>query len=61
MFLALTDDDGLSYEYRAPQNADGFTFVCFNPLTGDKAMWERPGTCAGRRTARSPPEKSVRI
>jgi pimeloyl-ACP methyl ester carboxylesterase len=40
MFLALTDDDGLSYEYRAPQNADGFTFVCFNPLTGDKALWE---------------------
>jgi len=40
MFLALTGDDGLSYEYRAPQNADGFTFVCFNPLTGDKAMWE---------------------
>ena len=40
MFLALTRDDGLSYEYRAPQDAAGFTFVCFNPLTGDKAMWE---------------------
>jgi len=40
MFLALTGDDGLSYEYRAPKGADGFTFVCFNPLTGDKAMWE---------------------
>ncbi len=40
MFLALTGDDGLSYEYRAPNGADRFTFVCFNPLTGDKAMWE---------------------
>lgn len=40
MFLALTGDDGLSYEYRAPRNGAGFTFVCFNPLTGDKAMWE---------------------
>ncbi|MBC8339055.1 MAG: alpha/beta hydrolase [Rhodospirillales bacterium] len=40
MFLPLTGDDGLSYEYRAPESADGFTFVCFNPLTGDKAMWE---------------------
>ena len=50
MFLALTDDDGLSHEYRAPQNADGFTFVCFNPLTGDKAMWEAgigPGLAEG--------------
>ena len=49
-FLALTGDDGLSYEYRAPQNAGGFTFVCFNPLTGDKAMWEAgigPGLAEG--------------
>jgi pimeloyl-ACP methyl ester carboxylesterase len=40
MFLPLTGNDGLSYEHRAPRNADGVTFVCFNPLTGDKAMWE---------------------
>jgi len=40
MFLFLAGDDGLAYEYRAPIGADGFTFVCFNPLTGDKAMWE---------------------
>ncbi len=40
MFLVLKDDDGLSYEYQAPRNAAGLTFVCFNPLTGDKAMWE---------------------
>jgi len=40
MFLELTPGNGLSYEYQAPADANGFTFVCFNPLTGDKAMWE---------------------
>ncbi len=39
-FMALSPHNGLSYKYQAPNNTDGFTFVCFNPLTGDKAMWE---------------------
>jgi pimeloyl-ACP methyl ester carboxylesterase len=38
--MALSPHNGLSYKYQAPNNTDGFTFVCFNPLTGDKAMWE---------------------
>ena len=38
--MALSPHNGLSYKYQAPNSADGFTFVCFNPLTGDKAMWE---------------------
>ena len=40
IFMALSPHNGLSYKYQAPNNTDGFTFVCFNPLTGDKAMWE---------------------
>ena len=39
-FMVLSPHNGLSYKYQAPNSADGFTFVCFNPLTGDKAMWE---------------------
>jgi len=38
--MALSPHNGLSYKHQAPNSADGFTFVCFNPLTGDKAMWE---------------------
>jgi len=40
VFLILARQNGLSYEYQVPASADGFTFVCFNPLTGDKAMWQ---------------------
>ncbi|MBO6480894.1 MAG: alpha/beta hydrolase [Pelagibacteraceae bacterium] len=39
-FMALSPHNGLSYKYIAPNSADGFTFVCFNSLTGDKTMWE---------------------
>ncbi len=38
--MALSPHNGLSYKYIAPNSADGFTFVCFNSLTGDKTMWE---------------------
>ncbi len=40
MFLDLTSHDGLAYDYRAPASNDGYTLACFNPLTGDKQMWE---------------------
>jgi pimeloyl-ACP methyl ester carboxylesterase len=40
MFMALSSHNGLSYKYRAPNSMDGFTFVCFNSLTGDRTMWE---------------------
>jgi 3-oxoadipate enol-lactonase len=40
MFLVLGRHNGLSYEYQEPASEEGYTFVCFNPLTGDKAMWE---------------------
>ena len=40
MFMVLSPHNGLSYKYQIPNNLDGFTFVCFNPLTGDKTMWE---------------------
>ena len=39
-FMALSPHNGLSYKYRVPNSVDGFTFVCFNSLTGDKSMWE---------------------
>ena len=39
-FMALSPHNGLSYKYIAPNSADGFTFVCFNSLTGDRTMWE---------------------
>jgi pimeloyl-ACP methyl ester carboxylesterase len=39
-FMALSPHNGLSYKYIDPNSADGFTFVCFNSLTGDKTMWE---------------------
>ena len=39
-FMVLSPHNGLSYKYRAPNSVDGFTFVCFNSLTGDKVMWE---------------------
>ena len=41
MFLVLGRHNGLSYDYHAPARDDGHTFVCFNPLTGDKAMWQQ--------------------
>jgi len=40
MFFVLARHNGISYEYHPPARAEGFTFVCFNPLTGEKAMWE---------------------
>lgn len=40
MYFSLTADDGLAYDYHAPARRDGFTLVCFNPLTGDKSMWQ---------------------
>jgi len=40
MFMALSSHNGLSYKYQAPNSMDGFTFVCFNSLTGDRTMWE---------------------
>ena len=39
-FMALSPHNGLSYKYHVPNSVDGFTFVCFNSLTGDKSMWE---------------------
>ena len=39
-FMALSPHNGLSYKYQVPNSVDGFTFVCFNSLTGDKSMWE---------------------
>ncbi len=39
-FIELSPHNGLSYKYQTPNSIDGFTFVCFNPLTGDKTMWE---------------------
>ncbi|HHI82921.1 MAG TPA: alpha/beta hydrolase [Rhizobiales bacterium] len=39
-FHVLSRRNGLNYEFTPPQDASGCTFVCFNPLSGDKAMWE---------------------
>lgn len=39
MYLTLGDHDGLAYDYHPPSDPQGYSFVCFNPLTGDKAMW----------------------
>ncbi len=39
MFLELGPKNGLCYEYTAPSSPRGYTFVCFNPLTGDQGMW----------------------
>ena len=39
MFLELGGGNGLSYEYHPPGSEGGHSFVCFNPLTGDKSMW----------------------
>ncbi|MEM8811718.1 MAG: alpha/beta fold hydrolase [Pseudomonadota bacterium] len=36
--LQLSPGNTLSYTYRAPAE-NGFTFVCFNALTGDMGMW----------------------
>ncbi|MFQ5624692.1 MAG: alpha/beta fold hydrolase [Paracoccaceae bacterium] len=35
--LSLGTEDAISYDYAPP--ADGVTFVFFNALTGDRAMW----------------------
>jgi len=40
MFLELGPHDGLAYHYQAPSRKDAPTLVCFNPLTGDRGMWE---------------------
>ncbi len=39
-FLILGRKNGMTYDYHAPESDAGFTFVCFNPLTGDRSMWE---------------------
>ncbi|MEM1048082.1 MAG: alpha/beta hydrolase [Pseudomonadota bacterium] len=36
--LTLSPGNSLSYDYSPPEDG-GFTFVCFNALTGDKGMW----------------------
>ena len=38
--LAIGPQDGLYYEYQPPPLAAGRTFVFFNALTADTAMWE---------------------
>lgn len=36
--LELSPGNSLAYDYQPPRDG-GFTFVCFNALTGDKGMW----------------------
>jgi pimeloyl-ACP methyl ester carboxylesterase len=38
--IELGPQDCLYYEYNAPKEADGCTFVFFNALTGDTSTWE---------------------
>ncbi len=38
--LELSEQNGLFYEYCAPQGGQGFTFCFFNALTGDVSNWE---------------------
>ena len=38
--LDIGPEDGLYYEYVAPRNENGVTFVFFNALTGDTTSWE---------------------
>ena len=38
--LRLDEANGLFYRHAPPNSADGKTFVFFNALTGDTAMWE---------------------
>jgi len=40
MYFKLSENNGLTYQYQPPVDENGYTLVCFNPLTGDKAMWE---------------------
>jgi pimeloyl-ACP methyl ester carboxylesterase len=40
MYFTLSQNNGLAYQYQPPAHKNDCTFVCFNPLTGDKAMWE---------------------
>lgn len=37
--LSLSEGNELSYDHTEPTGANGLTFVCFNALSGDKAMW----------------------
>jgi len=37
--LELSPGNSLCYEHTPPSRTGGLTFVCFNALTGDKAMW----------------------
>ena len=39
-FHVLSRRNGLKYSFQPPSHTHGKTFVCFNPLSGDKAMWE---------------------
>ena len=36
----IDEANGLHFAHSEPRQADGKTFVFFNPLTGDTAMWE---------------------
>lgn len=38
--LSLGPHDALYYEYTAPEDKQGYTFVFFNALTGDTSAWE---------------------
>lgn len=38
--FTISDHDALHYEHKAPNQADGATFVFFNALTGDTGAWE---------------------
>jgi len=37
--LELSPGNSLSYRHTAPPRSGGFTFVCFNALTGDQSIW----------------------
>jgi len=38
--LQIGPQDAVYYEYRAPTDENGYTYVFFNALTGDTGMWE---------------------
>jgi hypothetical protein len=61
--LGIGPRDGLYYEHRPP-TAAGRTFVFFNALTADTAMWEpvvAPLRDAGHGTGRRPRQSVVRL
>jgi len=40
MYFERSTGNGLAYNYQPASSASAVTFVCFNPLTGDKSMWD---------------------